>query len=112
MGLLYKLGPSNPMIDPFAEAMSVSEDTPANIGLDIGIAAADFLPGDLGYFAYDGSLTTPPCSEGVKWLVMRSASTISQDQVNQLLAYGGGPTNRPRQSLGTRTVINAAASLL
>ena len=111
VGLLYKLGPSHPVLDLFAESMPASADTPVDTGLDIGIAAADLLPSDLDYFAYDGSLTTPPCSEGVKWLVMESASTISENQVNQLLAYSGGPTNRPLQPLGTRAVINAVASL-
>ncbi|MFY9511044.1 MAG: carbonic anhydrase family protein [Rubrivivax sp.] len=40
------------------------------------------LPPDRRYFTYMGSLTTPPCSEGVLWMVMRSPVQVSQEQVD------------------------------
>lgn len=40
------------------------------------------LPPDRRYFTYMGSLTTPPCSEGVLWMVMRTPVQVSQDQVD------------------------------
>lgn len=40
------------------------------------------LPPDRGYFTYMGSLTTPPCSEGVLWMVMRQPVTLSQSQLD------------------------------
>lgn len=36
-------------------------------------------------FFYDGSLTTPPCSEGVKWYVMKTPIKISKEQMNQII---------------------------
>lgn len=39
------------------------------------------LPEDRGYYTYMGSLTTPPCSEGVLWMVMRQPLTVSADQI-------------------------------
>ena len=36
-------------------------------------------------FFYDGSLTTPPCSEGVKWYVMKTPVKISQEQMNKII---------------------------
>ncbi|MDI4635275.1 carbonic anhydrase family protein [Pelomonas sp. V22] len=40
------------------------------------------LPADRGYYTYMGSLTTPPCSEGVLWLVMRQPVALSAAQLN------------------------------
>jgi carbonic anhydrase len=40
------------------------------------------LPADRRYFAYMGSLTTPPCTEGVLWLVMQQPVPIAVEQVN------------------------------
>ena len=45
------------------------------------INAADLLPRDRGYYHFMGSLTTPPCSEGVGWFVMRSPLEISPKQL-------------------------------
>ena len=45
--------------------------------------ARNLLPPSYGYFTYSGSLTTPPCSEGVRWLVLRDPVTVSDYAVNQ-----------------------------
>ena len=42
---------------------------------------ADLLPADRSYFTYMGSLTTPPCSEGVLWMVMKTPMPISDAQI-------------------------------
>jgi carbonic anhydrase len=39
------------------------------------------LPANSTYMAYGGSLTTPPCSEGVTWLVLLNSQTLSLKQV-------------------------------
>src|SRR5436190_1435424 len=36
------------------------------------------IPSDAGYYRYSGSLTTPPCSEDVTWLVLRAPRTVSK----------------------------------
>jgi len=48
-------------------------------GLEVN--AADLLPKDLGYYAFDGSLTTPPCTEGVRWMVLREPRELSPSEV-------------------------------
>jgi carbonic anhydrase len=40
------------------------------------------LPTERGYFTYMGSLTTPPCNEGVLWMVMRTPVSISAEQIS------------------------------
>ena len=48
------------------------------------IDPASILPADLGYITYDGSLTTPPCSEGVRWIVLRERGSVSRGQLARL----------------------------
>ena len=50
------------------------------------IDLAQLLPEDKRYYTYMGSLTTPPCSEGVLWMVMKQPVPISVEQVGDLLA--------------------------
>jgi carbonic anhydrase len=45
------------------------------------INAADLLPKNKAYFSYTGSLTTPPCSENVKWNVLAEPIQVSKDQI-------------------------------
>jgi carbonic anhydrase len=47
----------------------------------LSIDLAQLLPADRSYYTYMGSLTTPPCSEGVLWLVLRQPQQISAEQL-------------------------------
>ena len=47
----------------------------------VKIDASQLLPKIRGYYTYMGSLTTPPCTEGVRWIVMRTPVQISRSQV-------------------------------
>lgn len=54
-------------------------------GNDVGkISAKSTTSGPTKYFRYGGSLTTPPCSEGVIWTVTEKVQTISKDQIKLL----------------------------
>ena len=46
------------------------------------IDLSQLLPEDKRYYTYMGSLTTPPCSEGVLWMVMKQPVPISVEQVS------------------------------
>ncbi|MFQ5464552.1 MAG: carbonic anhydrase [Thermodesulfobacteriota bacterium] len=68
------------------------------------VDAARLLPGDRDFYTYSGSLTTPPCSEGVTWLVLTEPVKMSEDQIediNKILHSN----NRPTQPLHGRTVV-------
>jgi carbonic anhydrase len=68
------------------------------------------LPKSRDFFHYAGSLTTPPCSEGVRWFVMKEAVGISAAQVQQYSKTFGGPTNRPVQPLHDREIIEGSGT--
>lgn len=62
------------------------------------------LPPDRAYFAYAGSLTTPPCSEGVRWNVLRTPITASMAQIAALREALGSSSRHP-QPINGRTVL-------
>lgn len=67
------------------------------------IKLADLLPTQLGYYAFEGSLTTPPCSEGVNWMVLKQPITLSPAQIKAFRRLF--PANaRPVQPLQGRVV--------
>lgn len=64
---------------------------------------SDFLPQRHGYYTFEGSLTTPPCSEGVRWIVLKSPVEASSDQIKHFASRY--PHNaRPTQPLNGRTI--------
>jgi carbonic anhydrase len=75
----------------------------------------DFLPRNRNYYNYAGSLTTPPCSEGVRWHVLRGKITASHPQVEEfghfvtdhLTGFIGNA--RPVQPLNAREVLESEA---
>lgn len=73
--------------------------------LKVSLAAAELLPSDKAYYRFSGSLTTPPCSEGVWWQVMKSPLTISKEQVEKFAHSVHGHNNRPIQAHNARLML-------
>ncbi|MGD2015446.1 MAG: carbonic anhydrase family protein [Desulfobacterales bacterium] len=73
--------------------------------LPSAISAEGILPSNRDYYRFNGSLTTPPCSEGVWWLVMTEAVTASKEQIDKFAQVMGHPNNRPLQPLNARPVL-------
>ncbi|MCE9638869.1 MAG: carbonic anhydrase family protein [Betaproteobacteria bacterium] len=79
VGVMFKEGKENAALKPVFDAMPAKEGGKA--ALKANLNAADFLPADKGYYAFKGSLTTPPCSEGVAWQVMKQPVELSKGQI-------------------------------
>jgi carbonic anhydrase len=68
------------------------------------------LPAARTSYRYDGSLTTPPCSEGVSWIVMTTPIELSSEQIAAFTRLIKD-NNRPLQTLNGRTVLTDAVSI-
>ena len=96
VGQIFRLGEPDPVVRALLESYpEPGQSTHSGFTLN----AADFLPTDLGYYRYQGSLTTPPCSEEVDWYVLREIRTISQEQVSAIANLHNGFNQRPIQAV-------------
>ncbi len=77
--------------------------------LDATVSAMDMLPAAKTYFTYTGSLTTPPCSEGVRWLLLDTPIELSVAQIEAFAAIFE-VNARPVQPVNARDIINDAQS--
>jgi carbonic anhydrase len=69
------------------------------------VSAAALLPANSNYYRYNGSLTTPPCSEGVAWFVMKQTVTASKEQVEKFAHTMHHSNNRPVQPVNARVLL-------
>jgi carbonic anhydrase len=103
VSVLLEEGSANSLVQMlwgFAPKTPGPEKTDDNLQIN----AADLLPANRSYFSFAGSLTTPPCTEGVSWFVLRTPETISKRQeatFAEFYLYD----ERPTQSLNGRTVL-------
>lgn len=103
IAVLMQTGASNPLIARIWQELP-SAAGQIKVADEQSINAADLLPTDTTYFTYSGSLTTPPCTEGVKWVVLSAPVKVSEAQVDTFAALF--PRNaRPVKPLNGRTVL-------
>ena len=103
MGLLIEEGTSNPGIAPLWAQLPEGPGTETTVEIPADFADHIFPRVGTGFYHYDGSLTTPPCSEGVKWYVRKIQTQLSTDQIAEFTAIYDH-NNRPVQALNERTL--------
>jgi carbonic anhydrase len=105
VGVLFKKGKESPGLAPiFLNApIGVSADAQAVSGVTVDLTR--IVPMGAGYHRYSGSLTAPPCTEGVTWFVVAPIQEASDAQIARLREILHGATNRPVQPLGGRQVL-------
>ena len=111
LGVMIRDGAENSALQTIWEHIDEvmnEEDEFVDSGIHFNIEEA--LPNDRRYFAYRGSLTTPPCSEVVEWRVLKEPIEMSREQINAfvaLLDHSCCPlngNNRPTQPLNGRSL--------
>jgi carbonic anhydrase len=99
LGVFLKSGAANAPLDEVFTQMASATETPAPLSHDID--PTTLIPAVKDGWAYDGSLTTPPCTEGVNWRVYGVPLEASPEQIDK---FKHDPSNRPSQPLNARTV--------
>ena len=99
---MIKEGTANPYLEKAWNVLP-TEETTEDVKLTDAIDLMSLLPEDKDSFYYIGSLTTPPCSEAVKWVVLEESIEMSKEQIDKFRKIF--PDNhRPVQSLNEREV--------
>jgi len=99
--LLFEVGKENAALKPIFANMPAKANTETTLDVDVDPSAV--FPPKQGYYDFEGSLTTPPCSEGVRWFVLQHRATISKAQLEAFKKLY--PANaRPLQPLNGREV--------
>ena len=83
--VLFDRGDENTLLKPILNRLPTARYAEM-VYPTIAIDPAQLIPKKSGYFAFDGSLTSPPCSEGVKWFVFLQPNSLSDAQLRQFTA--------------------------
>jgi carbonic anhydrase len=97
VGVTFELGSENPELAKVFAAVKAKGSERVDL--------STFFDGSAGTFTFNGSLTTPPCTEGIRWVVSRSSVQASQSQIDMFLKFVGNPNNRPIHPENKRGVV-------
>ncbi|MBT4639551.1 MAG: carbonic anhydrase family protein [Deltaproteobacteria bacterium] len=105
VGVFFDKGAESTALKPVWDNMPTEEGEKE---VDALVNAADLLPSTQSTYRFSGSLTTPPCTEGVSWFVMATPAEVSDEQISAFeQVYHGN--NRPLQPLNGRVLILASS---
>ncbi|WHZ27903.1 MAG: Carbonic anhydrase, alpha class [Nitrospira sp.] len=100
VSVFLELGAANPWI---ADIWNWMPETTTDMSTPLFINVAEILPSNTHHYTYKGSLTTPPCTEGVQWILLEQPVQISADQQKRF-ADIIGENARPVQPAHERNV--------
>jgi carbonic anhydrase len=101
IGLLMQPGKTNAAFAPvFAHLPRKGEKITVD---DLKLDLAAMLPTDKTYYSFEGSLTTPPCSEGVNWMVLKKPIVLGAEQIKAFRRLFNANA-RPTQALNGRII--------
>ena len=103
IAVLFELGKPNATLAKIFETMPKKPHSTTALELS-SEDIEQLLPKERSYYRFNGSLTTPPCSEGVRWFVLKQYVSLSKEQLHQFTAVMEG-NNRPTQPINARKVL-------
>lgn len=102
IGLFFAEGAENAVLAKFMSSLPTHVD--AENDVDVTYNPLNLLPADKSYYHYVGSLTTPPCTEGVQWYVMKKPIEASAEQIAKFSEIMPPNNARPVQPLNGRPI--------
>ena len=103
VAVMFEMGRNNALLSPLW--MKMPDKAGDRNALPKPYDVSAMLPSDRDYYRFDGSLTTPPCSEGVLWFVLKQPAIASKPQIDRFTTVMGHPNNRPVQPVNEREVL-------
>lgn len=103
LAVMFDTGKPNPELQKLWHEMPREADETVALAQDVDISR--LLPARNGYYRFSGSLTTPPCTEGVRWLVMKAPLSLSAEQLETLTRVLPHENNRPVQPRHGRLIV-------
>lgn len=110
IGILFQEGEENETLDTLLSHLP-REIGKQRIHKNVSLNPVGFIPGNTDFYKYSGSLTTPPCSEGVYWMVFKQPIQASAEQIQQMNDLMGD-NSRPFQATNARAVLKSWADQL
>ncbi len=106
VGVMVEAGSGNPVNTPLAKI--IPEHAGESVAVDyVTRDPMELIPNDHSYWRYMGSFTTPPCTEGIHWIVMKTPISTTNEVIEKFRKIIGG-NNRPVQNLNDRHVLVTA----
>ncbi|MEJ6594491.1 carbonic anhydrase family protein [Parasphingorhabdus sp.] len=103
LGVMFEAGAANPELAKILAAAPARKSEPTTVSGQM-INPNNILPADLSVYRYMGSLTTPPCSEGVNWHVLKDPISASAEQIAAFEKLMGDNA-RPVRALNNRLIV-------
>jgi len=103
VAVMLRTGRENTMVESVWRDLPTEKEheaSPANVRIN----PVELVPTAHGYFTLTGSLTTPPCTEGVRWIVMKEPLTLSSREIATFAARYANDA-RPIQQLNGREIL-------